>query len=171
VKSKKIKGYDCPYVISKDGSLFCESYTDKNGKNRKGRNLKGSINSHGYIRAEFRKNGKRVSVAVHRLVALAFIPNPSNKEEINHINGIKTDNRLENLEWVTRSENQLHAFKSGLQKKRKGIVNPSSKLTEEQVLNIRKVGRSVALKDQALKYGVSARMISYILNRKNWTHI
>ena len=66
------------------------------------------------------KDGWSKAIPVHRLVAMTFIPNPENKPEVNHINGDKQDNRVENLEWVTHSENVKHAYRTGLNK---GIIN------------------------------------------------
>lgn len=67
-----------------------------------------------YARVNLRKNGEGTPCNVHRLVAKAFLPNPDNKPEVNHINGIKSDNRVENLEWTTGSENMKHAFRTNL---------------------------------------------------------
>lgn len=71
------------------------------------------INS-GYHALKLIKNGIRKSVLIHRLVAECFIPNPENKPEVNHIDGDKGNNRIDNLEWVTSSENKSHAYKTGL---------------------------------------------------------
>jgi hypothetical protein len=71
-------------------------------------------NNKGYLTIRIPINGEYRSVGQHRLLAESFIPNPENKTEVNHKNGIKNDNRLENLEWVTRSENIKHAFATGL---------------------------------------------------------
>ena len=80
----------------------------------------------GYFRIGLCLNGKRAFFNVHRLVARAFIPNPENKPTVNHKNGIKTDNRVENLEWATISENTQHSFDNGLQVPRRGADNIQS---------------------------------------------
>lgn len=73
-----------------------------------------SVNEKGYLSVEFIKDGKRKRFKVHRLVAMEFIPNPLNRTEINHIDGNKSNNSVENLEWSTRSDNLKHAYATGL---------------------------------------------------------
>jgi hypothetical protein len=70
--------------------------------------------SHKYHSVDLFIDGKRYPKYVHRLVAEMFIPNPNNKLEVNHINGIKDDNRVDNLQWVSRAENMKHAYDNGL---------------------------------------------------------
>lgn len=91
------------YYVDWHGNVYSTNYKHK-GITEK---LK-LLESKGYYHIALWDNGKSKQFLVHRLVAEAFIPNPKNKPEINHKNGIKTDNRVENLEWVTRSENERH---------------------------------------------------------------
>lgn len=108
---------------------------------------------------------------VHRLVAIAFIPNIENKPQVNHKNGIKQDNRLNNLEWATNSENQIHAFKNKMQNNRQGILHNLCKLTEKQVLEIRAINHKESYNSIGKRYGVNKSTISAIINRTNWKHI
>lgn len=103
---KPIEGYEGLYEVSDQGRV-------RNIK-RGGRIMALSTVTHGYIVANLSKDGKTRSVLVHRIVAKAFIPNPENKEQVNHIDGIKSNNSADNLEWVTPHENILHAINTGL---------------------------------------------------------
>ena len=103
-----MSGYEGLYEISRKGII--RSLHKANYKNtisvRPGRG--------GYFSARLSKEGKSNSKYLHRLVAETFIPNPEGKEIVNHINGNKLDYRIQNLEWVTQSENVLHAYRTGL---------------------------------------------------------
>jgi hypothetical protein len=95
------------YFVSDDGKV----YSDKRGEIRE---LKPQNNGFGYFVVGLCRNNKYHSKKIHRLVALAFIPNPKNKPEINHIDGVKTNNNISNLEWATTKENTRHAWETGL---------------------------------------------------------
>lgn len=121
---KDIEGYEGFYQVSNLGNVRSLDRYVKNrmsNKNiKRGKILKSCINKHGYLAVHLIKETKGQTKTVHRLVANAFIPNPENKPEVNHIDGNKQNNILENLEWVTSSENTLHAIKTGLIKKLNG---------------------------------------------------
>lgn len=91
--------------------------------------------------------------------------------EINHMNGQKDDNRLMNLEAVTAARNSRHAFDTGLKRGKPGAANGKSKLTDEQVLEIRAAAGSLTQRELAKKYGVSQPNIQSILVRRMWSHI
>lgn len=125
VKALKIKDFP-DYYITDNGDV----YSRKTGRFIK---LKQETNKKtGYNYIQLCKDKKVFMKTVHRLVAEAFIPNPENKCDVNHINGVKTDNRVKNLEWTSRSENMKHSFNILGQKPtwrdKKGKDNPHSKI-------------------------------------------
>lgn len=106
-KEIKIDSKFSLYLIGSLGTVKREKYVDARGRFYPEKIYKHWLSSTGYPITAVK--GK--SMFIHRLLAEYFIPNPENKPEVNHINGIRTDFRLENLEWVTRTENQIHSWK------------------------------------------------------------
>lgn len=182
---KDIVGFEGFYQVSNLGNV--RSTLIYFGRHRKfiprSRIRKFSIHR-GYPRVALVRNRKRTRINVHRLVCTAFVPNPLNKPFVNHINGIKTDNRVENLEWCTHEENVKHALEIGLIKRAKpkvikekgrqifpGELNGGAKLTESQVREIRLLGRNYGLRKLADRFFVSQRQIARILDKEKWKHI
>ena len=130
------------YSVTEDGNVF-------NIKRNKW--LKNTLMTIGYYSTTLRDaNNNKKTVYIHRIVAMTYLENPENKATVNHINGIKTDNRIENLEWATYSENSKHAHKMGL--------NYISKSNREQAAkNIKGISSKIVLDTQTGIYYNSAR--------------
>lgn len=119
---KDIAGYAGLYQISNAGRI--RAYSKMRGPVRlRARILKTRINQHGYIQKTLVNENGRKTWDIHRLVAMAFIPNPENKPCVDHINTDKTDNRVENLRWVTYSENAMNPITNARQRKRIGPLS------------------------------------------------
>ena len=150
-------------------------YIKSNGEvvGKRVKTIKPRILTNGYCAVEIYKDGKKHLKRIHRLLLEHFHSSQPKGKECNHKNGIKTDNRLENLEWVTRSENCIHAYENGLVPKRnypRGEKAKSSKLKEDEVWLIKKILKSdvVAQRYIAKMFGVSQRTITSINMKKSW---
>lgn len=121
-----------------------------------------------YPKLKLRKNNKYKTYNVHRLVATAFIPNPQNKYCINHKDGIRTNNSVENLEWCSYKENTKHAFVTGLTTTKRGEKSHMSKLTDKQVKDLRQIKKHSNLSDREIGeiYGLCRVYTNKILNNK-----
>lgn len=158
---RDVIGYEGFYQVSNYGRI-------KSFKGKTERLLTVDTKNHAYAKVLLSKNGCGKTLLVHRIVAKTFIPNPENKPEVNHKNGNKYDNRVENLEWMTCSENTKHAFDTGLAKVLRGTNNGNSKLTSEQITEIRTTyirgDKNFGIRSLAKKFNVSEHTISRIVH-------
>jgi hypothetical protein len=132
---KSVIGYEGYYEVSNLGNVRSVERTVSNHTGvitLKPRLMKQSQNHKGYSIVYLSKDAKMKTISVHRLVALAFIPNPQNKPQVNHIDGNKTNNRVDNLEWVTNQENHDHAVLIGLYPNQKELRNRCKKEKKTQ---------------------------------------
>lgn len=149
--------YEHYYEVSNLGRV-------RNIKNKK--IITGSLHPKGYNRHFLSTDGATSTILTHRLVANTFITNPLKKPCVNHIDGNRTNNGIDNLEWVTYLENNLHSIKTGRRVYFIGQKNPNSKLSKEAVIEIRenKV-KGIVL---ANKFNVSPSTISLVRRSKTW---
>ena len=159
---KDVQGYEGLYQVSNLGRV-------KSFQLGEGTLLNPSLARKGYLCVELRLSGKRKRFRIHRLVAMAFIPNIENKPEVNHINGIKTDNRIENLEWVTHLENISHAWNTGLGKA--GEDHYQAAFTNEQVLYIRNNPDNLTTSELGRKFEVDSWLISLVQTGKTYKNV
>ena len=166
---KDIEGFEGIYQVSTFGRVkSLERNGGGNNSTIKERILKPADNK-GYLRVSLYKHRKPNNwKLIHRLVALAFIPNPKNKRQVNHKNFCKSDNTIENLEWATKQEDAAHLARSG---KVAGENHSKSKLTWEKVKEIRNKYLSdnkTSNSTLAKKYSIGKPTIRQIIHNKIW---
>lgn len=159
--------------MKKNIKYFMEySITDTGDIYHGAKKIKPKTHSNGYLQVAFgRKSGNKY---VHRLVAEAFIPNPDNKPQVNHKNGIKTDNRVENLEWVTKSENEKHKYRVLGYENPKGFFGKLGKFSKKskiikQIKNDKTISVFYGAYDVERKTGINHASIWRCCNNKQKT--
>ena len=164
-----MNGEMTPYTVRVDGKVI--SY--KGYVSDKPIEVKPINGAHGYQKVNISMHNKEKLVSIHRLVAEAFIPNPDNKPEVNHIDGNKKNNAVWNLEWVTPKENIAHAYRTGLRKGMKGDAHPCRKIsadTARWICDLIATGK-FSYKEIAEKTGSTYTIVKKIKNRERWTEM
>ena len=163
---KDIEGYEGLYKVSNLGRV--KSLGNKS--NHKSEIILRQSNVLGYSMVSLLRDSKSKMFKVHRLVAQAFIPNPNNRPQVNHKNGIKTDNCIDNLEWCDAKQNMQHAVKYGLAKQLKGKDNPrSKKIYQIDVLTNKVVNVFCGLREMERETGFSRSNVVNSTKRKEGT--
>jgi hypothetical protein len=164
---RDIVGYEGLYQVSNFGRIFS---LPKKGSSAIGKIKMLSLSTTDkYCQVTLRKNGKTVTKKVHRLVAEAFIDNPLFLKEVNHKDGIKTNNNTSNLEWSTRENNMIHAADKNLLNYTLGSKSYRTSLSEEDASAI--YASNLSVKELAINYSVSENVIRKIKNKVTWKHI
>lgn len=168
------------YVAGSDGLIYSTDF-NHSGQTKA---LKGDYDKDGYHHVLMNIGGRRVYRRAHKLVALAFIGDPpAPKHQVNHRNGVRTDNRPENLEYVTSRDNTLHGYRVNGRKhsaKQRQLAsarfkwqgNPKAKLNHEQVLEVRHLRNACkqSLREVADLFGISRSQVSAIATGRNWNY-
>jgi hypothetical protein len=168
--------YEGLYEISNMGrwKILYREWATYNGATTKfdERITNGSL-SHGYRVVCMKKDNIGKSIGLHRLVALAFLPNPNDLPMVNHKNAVRNDNRVENLEWCTAKENNAHAFKMGLMNIAKGERQRSAKLTDEKVRAMRRLYETgeYSTYDLSKIFDIDSRQCGRIVKYQAWVHV
>ena len=171
---KQIPGF-MNYEITRDGRIWSKPRKDRRGNNRRGKWLKLTKGSRGYLHLSLCAEGKIYTRSVHQLVLETYVGPCPPGMETRHLDGTRTNNQLDNLCWGTKVENTQDQVRHGTFSDRRGEKHGGAKLTESIVILIRQLWSirwmGVTQTELADMFGVSRRNIAYIVHRKSWTHI
>jgi hypothetical protein len=174
---KEIPGYENLYKIDENGTVISFGFVKSKNNSIKSKKEQPliqflAVDKYGkpsYFRVTLWKEGKGKKFLVHQLVTLAFIGKCPEGHNVNHIDGNKQNNHISNLEYVTHSENQLHSYAKGLQRRQKGEERPLCKLTDEKVMRL--LNGNEKVKDLAIEFNVSDGLLYDIRKGKRWKHL
>lgn len=163
---KSIEGYEGYYSASDEGFIV----NDRTGRVLKPDNCRDAKYKNPYLRVTLSRGNVQKRFALHRLIAMTFIPNPENKEEVNHLDGDRWNNTKDNLEWATQEENLKHQQETGLVLK--GAEHGNARYTEDQVFRTRELTeKGYSRKECAEAAGVTMSFVKDIRYGRAWKHI
>ena len=165
---KDVVGYEGIYQVSSNGrikSLARFIVCGHGGRMKRETILKNQTHPDGYPQIELNLNAKKFQVKIHRLVAQSFLSNPLNLPYVNHKDGDKTNNSIENLEWCTPSENLIHAYSTGLKTCKNGNEHHNTKINSDEHKKVLGLLKNNSQRKVAKIYGVSQTVIQNILRK------
>lgn len=165
-KWRDIPGYDGMYQVSSHGRVRSwKRHQGKPGKRANPLTLKQTKSTPGYLKVNLWKKGVRKTGVIHRLVAELFIPNPENKEYINHLDGDKHNNHVDNIAWCTASENLIHAYEEGL-RPRGNMTKKKAKILKKKLMS-----NPEAIDDISKEFQITQIHAQNIIDEKVWAGI